>query len=163
MCLVLILLDAAYGLQDWLLRTPSSLAPDRYLLSRSGRQSAGMRQSGMTLIKGRGLCGQLSDGFLGPSVWGKVELSLGLHRALIPAARFCVIREDRLNSPWLQSQGSGRIRNYRFPYCVDRSLCGSSWTALAAPGLGCRISQIRTTANDRHPDINQCSLTGDFN
>lgn len=80
----------------------------------------------MTLIKGRGLCGQLSDGFFCPSVWGKVELSLGLHPALIPAARFCVIREDRLNSPWLQSQGSERIRKYRFPYCVDRSLCGSS-------------------------------------
>lgn len=53
-----------------------------------------------------------------PSVWGKVELSLVLHPALIPAGRFCVM-EDRLNSAWLQSQGSGWIRKSRFPYCVD--------------------------------------------
>lgn len=44
-----------------------------------------------------------------PKRLGKDELSPELHRALIPAARLCVIREDRLNSAWLQSQGSGII------------------------------------------------------
>lgn len=43
----------------------------RYLLSRSGRQSAGMRQSGMALTKGRGLCvGSSQMGFL-PKRLGK--------------------------------------------------------------------------------------------
>lgn len=55
-----------------------------------------------------------SDGFC-PSVWGKVELSLGLHPALIPAARSCVIREDRLNSAWPKESGKWEFREIPLP------------------------------------------------
>lgn len=53
-----------------------------------------------------------------PKRLGKVELSLELHPALIPAARFCVIREHRLNLAWLQSQGNGRKGKYRICWVI---------------------------------------------
>lgn len=133
-------------------------AGTRYLLSRSGREHAGMGQSGMTLPRDEVV--RAAEMAFCPSVWGNVELSLELHPALIPAAPFCVIKEDRLNSAWLQSQGSGRVGKSRFPYCVV--YC--RWALCAArrgqplPRLVRVVEYLhgRTMTDDRHIDTSQC-------
>lgn len=75
-----------------------------------------MRQSGMALIKGRGLCEQGSSQMaICPSVWGKVELSLGLHPALIPAACHYVISHQRGQIGFSLAAESGKWEDREIP------------------------------------------------